>query len=130
MVCADAAHSAAYRPHSSLFLTPTLRGSGAKPASLVQSSDTIPIKKPPQGRLIYWWVWLGSNQRPLRCQRSAHTTELHTHLHQTFFVYNIILLLARVFACLFAILCAKHYISFATDYISENLSFWRYNNFY
>ena len=32
------------------------------------------------GRVLLWWVWLGSNQRPLRCQRSAHTTELHTRL--------------------------------------------------
>jgi hypothetical protein len=27
-----------------------------------------------------WWARLGSNQRPLRCQRSAHTAELRARL--------------------------------------------------
>ena len=48
------------------------------------------------GRVLLWWVWLGSNQRPLRCQRSAHTTELHTH-HLMFLVYNRVLNLASIF---------------------------------
>ena len=43
-------------------------------------NQAVPVhkKKPSIKGLFLWWVWLGSNQRPLRCQRSAHTTELHT----------------------------------------------------
>ena len=45
-----------------------------------------------------WWVWLGSNQRPLRCQRSAHTTELHTRfIFWCLSYYLILFLLARTF---------------------------------
>lgn len=60
---------------------------GAAPASPVARTQTssfrwfnlaTPDKKKPPQRRFFWWVWLGSNQRPLRCQRSAHTTELHT----------------------------------------------------
>ncbi len=119
-VCADASHSAALRPHSSLFLAPTLRGSGAKPASLVQSSDTIPIKKPAQGRLFYWWVWLGSNQRPLRCQRSAHTTELHTRHRWLFFVYIMILFLASLFRFICDFICKNAVQTFITHYNRVN----------
>ena len=123
-VCAGAPHSAALRPHSSLFLAHTSPSSGAKPASPVQSSDTKPIKKPPQGRLFYWWVWLGSNQRPLRCQRSAHTTELHTR-HRWLFLFTLSFCFWQAFLDLFVILFVKmlynnfQHIIIATKFVTN-----------
>ena len=55
-------------------------------------SGTLPYwasKNKPPWAAEKWWVWLDSNQRPLRCQRNALTTwATHPQIQNTLFLHH------------------------------------------